>query len=52
MTGRDNAGKMDKLRNRTGLSLKYNFFVQRIELQSVQGQRTRTDYLIVLKTDV
>ena len=32
-----NAGKMHKLQNRTGLSLKYQYFVQRIELQSVQG---------------
>ena len=29
------AGKMHKLRNRTGLSLKYQYFVQKIELQSV-----------------
>ena len=31
------AGKMYKLRNQTGLSLKKRYFVQRIKLQSVQG---------------
>ena len=31
------AGKMHKLENRTGLILKYQYFAQRIELQSVQG---------------
>ena len=31
------ASKMHKQQNRTGLSLKYQYFVQRIKLQSVQG---------------
>ena len=45
------AGKMHKLRNRTGLILKYQYFAQRIESVCTRIKNENSDYLIVLKID-